>query len=135
MLIQDILFFSNNKTFAQNLLHNIILFYFLAHEQLGLILLGSCPGGAASNFWTAMFDGDVNLSVTMTMVSSIASFGMTSLWAWLLGRHLVNSEGSKDPTKSIEIPYHMIATSLLAFAIPPFCKAVSKLIAMICGFF
>ena len=65
-----------------------------------------------------MFDGDINLSVTMTMVSSIASFGMTSLWAWLLGRHLVNSEGSKDPTKSIEIPYHMIATSLLAFAIP-----------------
>ena len=97
----------------------VSLYLFLAHEQLGLILLGSCPGGAASNFWTAMFDGDVNLSVTMTLVSSIASFGMTSFWAWLLGRSLVeSSEGSKDPSKSIDIPYHMIATSLLSFAIP-----------------
>ena len=65
-----------------------------------------------------MFDGDVNLSVTMTLVSSVASFGMTSLWAWLLGSSLVSGEGSRDPTKSIDIPYHMIATSLLSFVIP-----------------
>ena len=65
-----------------------------------------------------MFDGDVNLSVTMTLVSSVASFGMTSLWAWLLGRHLVAGEGSRDPTASIDIPYHMIAISLFTFAIP-----------------
>ena len=60
-------------------------------EKLGLILLGSCPGGAASNFWTAMLDGDVNLSVTMTLVSSVASFGMTSLWIYLLGDPLVSA--------------------------------------------
>ena len=65
-----------------------------------------------------MFGGDVNLSVTMTLVSSIASFGMTSLWAWLLGRYLVSGEGTKDPTKPINIPYDMITITLLAFAIP-----------------
>ena len=54
-------------------------------EKLGLILAGSAPGGNASNFWTSMFDGDVNLSITMTLISSISSFGMTSLWVWLLG--------------------------------------------------
>ena len=81
-------------------------------------MLGACPGGAASNFWTAMFDGDVNLSVTMTLVSSVASFGMTSFWAWLLGSHLISAEGSKDPSKNIEIPYHMIAISLISFVIP-----------------
>ena len=54
-------------------------------EKLGLILVGSAPGGNLSNFWTSMLGGDVNLSVTMTMISSIASFGMTSLWVWLLG--------------------------------------------------
>ena len=54
-------------------------------ERLGLILVGSAPGGNLSNFWTSMLGGDVNLSVTMTMISSISSFGMTSLWVWLLG--------------------------------------------------
>merc|ERR1712150_164005 len=65
-----------------------------------------------------MFNGDVNLSVTMTLVSSVASFGMTSFWAWLLGSHLISAEGSKDPSKNIEIPYHMIAISLISFVIP-----------------
>ena len=54
-------------------------------EKLGLILVGSAPGGNLSNFWTSMLGGDVNLSVTMTMISSISSFGMTSLWVWVLG--------------------------------------------------
>ena len=54
-------------------------------EKLGLIMVGSSPGGNLSNFWTLLLDGDVNLSVTMTMISSISSFGMTSLWVWLLG--------------------------------------------------
>ena len=81
------------------------------YEKLGLILLGSCPGGAASNFWTAMLGGDVNLSVTMTLVSSVASFGMTSLWAYVLGNPLL-SHGV------IKVPYHMIAISLASFAIP-----------------
>ena len=54
-------------------------------EKLGLILVGSSPGGNISNLWTLLLDGDVNLSVTMTMISSISSFGMTSLWVWLLG--------------------------------------------------
>ena len=85
---------------------------------MGLILLGSCPGGAASNFWTDIFGGDVNLSVTMTLVSTAASFGMTSFWAWLLGRHLVSGEGSRDPTMSVQIPYHMIAITLLVLVIP-----------------
>ena len=92
--------------------------YVSAHEQFGLVLLGSCPGGAASNFWTAMFDGDVNLSVTMTLISSIASFGMTTLWVYLLGRHLVEGEGAKDPKKPIQIPYDKLALTLLGFAIP-----------------
>ncbi len=45
------------------------------YERLGLLVLCSSPGGSASNFWTAMLGGDVNLSVTMTFVSSVGSFG------------------------------------------------------------
>ena len=65
-----------------------------------------------------MFNGDVNLSVTMTLVSSIASFGMTSFWAWLLGSNLVEGEAAKDPTKGIHVPYTNLVITLLGFAIP-----------------
>ena len=75
------------KSIKKNMLRNICnkITYFLAdYEKLGLLLLGSSPGGAPSNFWTAMFDGDINLSVTMTLLSSVASFAMTSLWVTML---------------------------------------------------
>ena len=43
--------------------------------RLGLFVIGVCPGGVASNFWTLLFNGDVNLSITMTFVSTIAAMG------------------------------------------------------------
>ena len=57
-----------------------------------------------------MFDGDVNLSVTMTFISTVASFAFTSLWVYLLGTPLVG--------KTIPIPYLQIAISLASFTIP-----------------
>ena len=44
-------------------------------KSFGLLVLGVCPGGLASNFWTLLLDGDVNLSITMTFISSIAAMG------------------------------------------------------------
>ncbi|KAK4327363.1 hypothetical protein Pmani_002191 [Petrolisthes manimaculis] len=41
--------------------------------RLGLFTLGSSPGGIMSNFWTLIFNGDINLSITMTAVSTIAA--------------------------------------------------------------
>lgn len=82
-------------------------------EKLGLILVGSAPGGNLSNFWTSMLGGDVNLSVTMTMISSISSFGMTSLWVRILATQFSGE-------RHIQIPYGMIALSLAAF-IAPLC--------------
>ena len=43
--------------------------------RLSLFILGCCPGGTGSNFWTLLFDGDVGLSVTMTFVSTLAALG------------------------------------------------------------
>jgi len=42
----------------------------------GLFAMGCSPGGAASNIYTHLLDGDVSLSVTMTFVSTICSLGM-----------------------------------------------------------
>lgn len=46
----------------------------------GLILLGSCPGGTASNVITYLARGDLALSVVMTMVSTLLAFVMTPFW-------------------------------------------------------
>ena len=43
--------------------------------RLGLFTLGCSPGGMMSNFWTLMFGGDINLSITMTAVSTVAAMG------------------------------------------------------------
>jgi BASS family bile acid:Na+ symporter len=55
----------------------------------GLILVGSCPGGTASNVMTFLAKGDVALSVTMTSCSTIASVAATPyLMSWLAGEYV-----------------------------------------------
>lgn len=51
---------------------------------LGVILVGACPGGTASNVVAFLARGDVALSVGMTTASTLLSPLMTPLWVWLL---------------------------------------------------
>ena len=51
---------------------------------VGVILVGACPGGTASNVITFLSRGDVALSVAMTTASTLLSPLMTPLWVWLL---------------------------------------------------
>jgi BASS family bile acid:Na+ symporter len=48
-------------------------FGFEAEVAAGVILIGSCPGGVASNLMTYLARGNVALSVTMTSCSTLAS--------------------------------------------------------------
>lgn len=55
----------------------------------GLILLGCCPGGQASNVATYVARGDVALSVLMTAASTVAATVMTpTLTSWLAGAYI-----------------------------------------------
>lgn len=47
----------------------------------GLFISGCCPGGGASNVWTRLLGGDLDLSLTMTLFSSLAALGEL---LWLL---------------------------------------------------
>ena len=65
------------------------LFELPAPIAAGLILVGSCPGGTASNVITYLAKGDVALSVTMTSCSTIASVVATPyLMLWLAGTYV-----------------------------------------------
>ncbi|MDK2957049.1 MAG: bile acid:Na+ symporter, family [Desulfovibrionales bacterium] len=51
---------------------------------LGLVLVGACPGGTASNVITYLAKGNVALSVTMTMASTLLAPVVTPAIIWLI---------------------------------------------------
>ncbi len=57
---------------------------------LGVILVGCCPGGTASNVITFLAKGDLALSVGMTACSTLLAPLLTPLLVWLLAGTMVN---------------------------------------------
>lgn len=83
-----------------------------AHEMaLGLFFTGISPGGGASNMWTLLLGGNIHLSIAMTTISTIASFGMMPLWIFTLGSLIF--ERAK-----LGVPYSKIFTMAFGLVIP-----------------
>nr|AKN21472.1 slc10a-5 [Schmidtea mediterranea] len=78
---------------------------------LGLLTIGCSPGGGASNIWTILFGGDMDLSITMTFISSCAALAMMPFWMFILSRFFI------DPN-SVQIPYGSIGLNLLQIVLP-----------------
>ncbi|XP_046383273.1 probable sodium/metabolite cotransporter BASS6, chloroplastic isoform X2 [Ischnura elegans] len=79
--------------------------------QLGLFFTGCSPGGGASNIWTFALGGNLPLSITMTTISTFASFGMMPFWLFTLGAMIFNSA-------DLSVPYNKIATFAVALVVP-----------------
>ena len=56
---------------------------------LGVILVGCCPGGTASNVITYLAKGDLALSVGMTATSTLLAPVLTPLLVWILAGTMV----------------------------------------------
>lgn len=54
------------------------------HLAAGVVLVGCCPGGTASNLVTLLAEADVALSVTMTAVSTMTAGVMTPMLTSLI---------------------------------------------------
>jgi BASS family bile acid:Na+ symporter len=74
-----------------------LLAYALAHVfaldealTVGVVLVGCCPGGTASNVITYLAKGDLALSVGMTGVSTLLAPVLTPLLVWLLAGKTVD---------------------------------------------
>ena len=61
---------------------------------LGVVLVGCCPGGTASNVITYLAKGDLALSVGMTGVSTLLAPFLTPLLTWALAGKSVNVDVS-----------------------------------------
>jgi len=79
--------------------------------RLGLFVTGTSPGGGASNIWTVMFGGNLDLSVTMTAVSTFSAFFMMPFWIYVLGEVIIDNT-------QIVIPYFKITTYAVMLIVP-----------------
>ncbi|XP_023322070.1 ileal sodium/bile acid cotransporter [Eurytemora carolleeae] len=79
--------------------------------RLGLFVTGCSPGGGASNIWTVMFGGNLDLSVTMTAVSTFSAFFMMPIWMFALGEVIIEDT-------DIVVPYSKILTYGIMLIVP-----------------
>lgn len=77
---------------------------------LGLMLVGSTPGGTTSNLFTYLARGDVALSISMTVVSTIVAIVAMPLLLWVYARPI--------GALPIDIPYDNILMTLVLVLVP-----------------
>ena len=66
------------------------VFHLSPELALGVILVGCCPGGTASNVITYLAKGDLALSVGMTATSTVLAPFLTPLITWLMAGTFVH---------------------------------------------
>ena len=96
---------------------------------VGVILVGCCPGGTASNVMTFLAGGDLALSVGATCVSTLLAPLVTPLLMWLLAGQMVDVDVMKMFLNIVQVVIIPIAIGITIrrFA-PKFCDRVVPLL-------
>uniref|UniRef100_A0A6A7GBX6 Ileal sodium/bile acid cotransporter-like n=1 Tax=Hirondellea gigas TaxID=1518452 RepID=A0A6A7GBX6_9CRUS len=81
--------------------------------QLGMFLSGTCPGGGASNMWTHLLGGRLDLSIMMTFTSTMFAFISVPAWVLLLGPLIVDDS-------NFQIPFVKIVIIVVTLVVPCF---------------
>ena len=109
---------------------------------LGVILVGCCPGGTASNVITYLAKGDLALSVGMTACSTLLAPVLTPLLVWLMAGTMVNVDTIGMLTSIIYVVIAPIVAGLLCQrfmpratrSVTPYLPALSSVvIALVVG--
>ena len=86
---------------------------------IGMILVSSCPGGNMSNFLSAHSKGNIELSVSMTAVTTLFASIITPLNFWFWGSHYVRFAEIKKNIPELEIPFgDMLSQIILILGFP-----------------
>ena len=89
-------------TFLVCLILNPIITPYVA---IGMLLVASCPGGNISNFISSLSKGNVELSVSMTAVSTIFAPLVTPINFWMWGTLYCRVAGVTNDIPTLEIPF------------------------------
>jgi len=99
------------------------LFGLPADLALGVILVGCCPGGTASNVITYLAKGDLALSVGMTATSTLLAPLLTPLLTWLMAGTFVHVDAWG---MLLSIVYVVIAPIVAGFLIQKYLPTFTK---------
>ncbi len=96
--------------------------YITQGVALGIILVAACPGGNISNFISSLAKGNVELSVSLTAVSTILAVFMTplnfALWGGLY-IDFINAQHASELLKPITIDkFQMFMSVLTVLGLP-----------------
>lgn len=86
------------------------LFKLPPEAAIGLILVGCTPGGTTSNLFTYFSKGDVALSISMTVASTVTAFFMMPLLLFVYTTQYTSAD--------LVIPYANIIVTLMLVLIP-----------------
>ncbi len=81
-----------------------------APAALGLVIMGTCPGGTTSNMFAYYARADVALSISMTAASKLVAVVMMPLCLWLFARPFTSAE--------VNIPYGEVFKTLVVLLVP-----------------
>ncbi|NWZ44326.1 NTCP2 protein, partial [Brachypodius atriceps] len=88
-----------------------VAFNILPIQAVVVLIMGCCPGGTASNVIAYWVDGDMDLSISMTVCSTLLAMGMMPLCLFIYTKMWTDSN-------TIVLPYDSIGLSLVALVIP-----------------
>jgi BASS family bile acid:Na+ symporter len=94
-----------------------------ADLALGVILVGCCPGGTASNVITYLAKGDLALSVGMTATSTLLAPFLTPLLVWFMAGTFVDVD---TIGMLLSIVYVVIAPIVAGFLIQHFLPSFTQ---------
>jgi BASS family bile acid:Na+ symporter len=81
---------------------------------LGLIIMGCMAGGPISNFFTYIARGDLSLSVSMTVISTLSGFVMIPLMLSIYAAAFIGAAENSN----LAIPHGKIIATLLVIIVP-----------------
>ncbi|XP_066268065.1 ileal sodium/bile acid cotransporter-like [Branchiostoma lanceolatum] len=79
-------------------------------RALSVLVVGTSPGGHMSNLMVYWLDGDMNLSICMTTVSTALAMGLMPLSLWVYSKPFT--------TATTVVPYEKIVIALVTIIIP-----------------
>lgn len=80
---------------------------------LGMILVASCPGGNISNFLSSLSKGNVELSVSLTAVTTLFASIITPLNFWFWGTHYCRFASIRNDIPTLDIPFTEILSQII----------------------
>merc|ERR1719245_1570776 len=93
------------------------LFRLNTAQSLGVIVVCSAPGGTYSNFFCYHTDGDLGLSIAMTLFSTLTAFGMMPLMIWLWHDRIGGFVDNED-TGKVDMDYWGLFLTLVTIITP-----------------